>query len=156
MRFRIKQPETEAEFKNYYHLRWRILRAPWNQPEGSEIDDIEDQCFHLMAVKPNPHPDTNNDNEVFAVARLQFNSDTMAQIRYMAVGKTYEHQGIGQQLVNTLEQHARDSGCKQIVLDAREPAVNFYKKLGYEVTEKTYLLFDEIQHYRMLKNLSEN
>jgi len=54
-----------------------LLRAPWNQPEGSEVDDIEDQSFHLMAVDDN--------NEVIAVARLQFNSPTEEPLRYLAV-----------------------------------------------------------------------
>ncbi len=41
MSIRIKQPETEDEFRSYYQLRWKLLRAPWKQPEGSEIDEIE-------------------------------------------------------------------------------------------------------------------
>ena len=152
----IKHPETEEEFKHYYHLRWKILRAPWHQPEGSEIDDLEDDCFHIMAIKPNPDSNNINSDEILAVARLQFNTDKQAQIRYMAVDKSHERQGIGRQLINSMEKHAKDSGCKQIILDAREPAINFYKKLGYQVIEKTYLLFDDIQHYRMLKVLSGN
>ena len=152
----IKHPETEEEFKHYYHLRWKILRAPWHQPEGSEIDDIEDLCFHVMAVKSNSDSNNINSDEILAVARLQFNTDKQAQIRYMAVDKSHERQGIGRQLINSMEKHAKDSGCKQIILDAREPAINFYKKLGYQVIEKTYLLFDDIQHYRMLKILSDN
>ena len=145
MSIKIKQPKTEDDFKPYYQLRWQLLRAPWNQPEGSEVDDIEDQCFHLMAVDDN--------NEVIAVARLQFNSDSEAQIRYMAVSRGHEKQGIGRELIKVLENRANASACKQIVLDAREPAVGFYKKLGYEVRNKSYLLFDEIQHFRMVKYL---
>jgi len=143
--FEIKQPKTEEEFKRYYQLRWQLLRAPWNQPEGSEIDDIEDRCFHLMAVDDN--------NEVIAVARLQFNSDDEAQIRYTAVDKTYERQGIGRELIKSMEAYAGESARRKIVLDAREPTVGFYQKLGYEVSEKSYLLFDEIQHFRMKKNI---
>ena len=145
MSFVISQPDTEKEFKQYYHLRWKILRAPWHQPEGSEVDDIEDQCFHVIAV--------DEKNNVIAVARLQYNSDTEAQIRYMAVAREYERQGIGRKLVNALEQHAQDSSCKNIILHAREPAMGFYQKLGYRVIEKSYLLFDEIQHFRMMKEL---
>ncbi len=145
MSFVISQPGTEKEYEQYYHLRWKILRAPWNQPEGSEIDDIEDRCFHVMAV--------DEINNVIAVARLQFNSNTEAQIRYMAVAREYERQGIGRELINVMEQRAKKSSHKNIVLDAREPAVNFYKKLGYSVIEKSYLLFDEIQHFRMIKEL---
>ena len=132
MSFVISQPDTEKEYEQYYHLRWQLLRAPWNQAEGSEVDDIED---------------------VIAVARLQFNSNTEAQIRYMAVAREHERKGIGRELVNVMEQYAQNSSCKKIVLHAREPAIGFYQKLGYKVIEKTYILFDEIQHFRMVKEL---
>jgi len=145
MCFTIKQPQTEAEFKHYYHLRWQLLRAPWNQPQGSEVDDIEDQCFHIMAV--------DEKNNVIAVARLQFNLNSEAQIRYMAVAKEHERKGIGGELIRLMEQSAQYSSCKKIVLHAREPAIGFYQKLGYQVIEKSYLLFDEIQHFRMIKVL---
>ena len=94
-----------------------------------------------------------DNNEVIAVARLQFNSDDEAQIRYMAVAETYERQGIGRELINSMETYAGESARRKIVLDAREPAVSFYQKLGYTVVEKSYLLFDEIQHYRMMKTI---
>ncbi len=90
---------------------------------------------------------------VAGVARLQFNSKHEAQIRYMAVAREQERKGIGRELVKALEQHAQDSSCKTIVLDAREPAIGFYQKLGYKVVEESYLLFDEIQHFRMIKQL---
>jgi len=146
MPFTIRQPKTAEEFKQYYHLRWTLLRAPWSQAEGSEIDNIEDQCFHFMAI--------DDKNTVIAVARLQFNSNNEAQIRYMAVDQRHERQGIGRQLINTMERHAIEKNCTQIVLDARESAIEFYKNSGYKIIEKSYLLFDEIQHYRMLKSIS--
>jgi len=145
MYFKIKEPSNEEEFKDYYHLRWKLLRAHWKQPEGSEVDDLEDRCFHIMAV--------DDKNEVISIARLQFNSTTEAQIRYMAVARRYERHGIGRELIKTVERRAIESSHINIILDAREPAVGFYQKLGYVVIEKSYLLFDEIQHYRMIKNL---
>lgn len=145
MHYQVRQPETEEEFKLYYQLRWALLRAPWKQPQGSEVDDLEEQCFHLMAV--------NEENEIIGVARLQFNSASEAQVRYMAVCKTEERKGIGRKLIASMEDHAKNLGIKTIVLDAREQAVGFYKKLGYQQVKKSYLLFDEIQHYQMLKQL---
>lgn len=145
MCFHIKQPVTDDEFSAYFQLRWQLLRAPWNQPKGSEVDDIEEQCFHVMAL--------DEKNNVFGVARLQFNSISEAQIRYMAVAKEHERKGIGRQLINAIEDHANISLCREIVLDARKPAVGFYKKLGYVEIEKSYLLFGEIQHFRMSKTL---
>ncbi len=144
MLFQIKQPESNEDFKHYYNLRWQILRAPWKQPAGSELDEVEDECFHVMAV---------TESEIIGVARLQYNSKTEAQIRYMAVAHSCERQGVGRELLSALEHQASASSCNRIILDAREPAVGFYEKLGYTVIEKSYLLFDEIQHFRMNKDI---
>lgn len=145
MNFTLKQPESNEEFKQYYHLRWKILRSPWNQPEGTEIDTIEDQCFHLIAV--------DSCKKVVGVSRLQFNSDSEAQIRYMAVAKEFERRNIGRALIKEMEQHARLSMRKNILLNARESAIPFYKNVGYKVHSKSYLLYGTIQHYRMFKSL---
>jgi predicted GNAT family N-acyltransferase len=144
MSFIIKQPETTEEFRQYLDLRWRILRAPWDKPKGSEVDNIEDQCFHIMALF---------NTQVTGVGRLQYNSDVEAQIRYMAVAKEFEGKQIGRMIVNALEQEAINRNINTIVLDAREPAVGFYQKLGYNIENKSYLLFDQIQHFRMKKLL---
>ena len=144
MPFIIKQPESPEEFKSYLNLRYRILRAPWGEPEGSEVDAIEDQCFHIMVI---------NDETVLGVGRLQYNSADEAQIRYMAVEKEYEGNGIGRMIVNTLEQQARKKNVGIVILDAREPAVGFYQTLGYKIEKKSYVLFSEIQHYRMTKQI---
>jgi len=144
MTFTIKQPETPEDFKQYYYLRWRVLRAPWGEPEGSEVDNIEDQCFHIMVM---------DGQKVVGVGRLQYNSADETQIRYMAVDKAYERNSIGRMLVTALEQEAIDKHMNSVVLDAREPAVEFYQKLGYRIEKKSYVLFDEIQHYRMFKRL---
>jgi hypothetical protein len=38
-------------------------------------------------------------------------------------------------------------------LQARENAVGFYKRCGYAVKEKSYLMWEVIQHYLMEKEL---
>ena len=140
----LKQPETPEEFKSYFNLRYRILRTPWGEPEGSEVDEMEDQCFHIMAT---------NNGHVMGVGRMQFNTEDEAQIRYMAVEKEYEGNGIGRMIVNILEQQAREKNVGTVILDAREPAVGFYQKLGYKIEKKSYVLFNEIQHFRMTKQI---
>ena len=139
----IKQPETDSEFARYYDLRWRILRAPWQQPAGSEKDDIETTCHHVIVCT--------DSGDIVGVGRLQFNSATEAQIRYMAVEPAHEGRGIGTQIVAALEAIAAENERRMIVLDARESAVGFYQKQGYAVTAKSHLLFGSIQHYRMEK-----
>ena len=92
-------------------------------------------------------------NAVLGVARLQNISPTEAQLRYMAVDEKHNNQGIGKAIVQTMEKYAQKNNFNAIILHARENAVGFYEKLGYKTTEKSYLLFDCIQHYKMKKEL---
>ena len=41
---------SPEQLEHYYDLRWRILRAPWKQPRGSEKDILEEDSYHLMVV----------------------------------------------------------------------------------------------------------
>ena len=106
----IKHPKTEKEFKQYFHFRWQLLRKPWDEPEGSEKDDIEDSCFHVMLCDEN--------NQCIGVGRLQFNTETEAQIRYMAVAEEFERQGIGRKIIDALENNAKKKNITSIILDA--------------------------------------
>lgn len=141
---KIITPVTDSDFENYYKCRWELLRKPWNQPVGSERDEIEDNSVHRMAIS--------NDN-VIAVGRLHFIDNTTAQIRYLAVNETFERQGIGKAIYTSLENEACNNKIKFIILNARENAVGFYEKLGFTIIKKTYLLFNEIQHFEMHKHL---
>lgn len=142
---KIVTPTTLQDFDKYYRLRWQILRKPWGQPRGSEVTPDEDACVHVMAC--------DDAGEVLGVARLQFNSLAVAQVRCVAVDTQAQGKGIGKKLMRHLESVARKKGATELILDARSNAVEFYKNLGYEIIDKSYLLFNEIQHYRMRKFL---
>lgn len=145
MPVRITEPQTPEEFENYYLLRWEVLRKPWNQPRGTEKDEQEDSSLHAMAL--------NESGECVGVARLQQNSPEEAQVRFMGVRNDQQGKGTGRLLMNYVEEKAKAAGANKIVLQARENAVPFYKALGYSITEKTFLLWDLIQHYKMEKTL---
>ena len=143
-KIRVRSPETPDEFEQYYHIRWKTLRAPWGEPEGSERDERDHETLHRAAFV---------DGKVVGVARIQKNTAAEAQIRYMGVIEEYRGHGIGRLLVESLEQAAREKDFEYIILDARENAVGFYVVLGYEVIGESYLLFDSIQHFKMKKLL---
>ena len=92
-------------------------------------------------------------NTVVGVCRLQFNSKTEAQLRFMGVKTNTQGLGIGKQLIIYAEQKAKQRGATKIILQAREIAVEFYKKCDYSIVEKSFLMWDEIQHYLMEKKL---
>jgi ribosomal protein S18 acetylase RimI-like enzyme len=87
------------------------------------------------------------------VCRLHLNTPQEGQIRFMGVRADKQGQRLGDYLISYLEQRAKELGATSMTLQARENAVNFYRRNGYEVVEKTYLLFGSIQHYKMAKQL---
>lgn len=141
----IGEPVTPQDFEAYYQLRWEILRKPWGHPRGSEKDEMENSSFHFMAK--------NENGEVIGVARLQKNSGAEGQVRFMAVRDDQQGKGTGKRIMLAVEEKAKKENLNSIVLQARENAVEFYKALNYSVTEKTFKLWDIIQHYRMEKSL---
>ena len=143
---KIIEPTTSEEFTQYYNLRYEILRSPWGQPMGSERDDKEEIAIHRMIIDKETR-------DPLAVGRLQFNSTHEAQIRYMAVADEFQGKGLGIQIISALENVARGKGSQRIILSARENALQFYKNNGYEIIEKTHLLFGKIQHWLMRKEL---
>jgi N-acetylglutamate synthase-like GNAT family acetyltransferase len=142
----VKIPATFQEWEQYYHLRFTVLREPWRQLKGSEVLKDEDQADHAMVV------DTDT-NQIVGVARMQTNTPIQGQVRCVAVSPKVQGKGVGKLLMKYLEELAQKKGIKEIVLDARENAVNFYKSIGYVIFEDSYLLFGEIQHYKMRKEL---
>ena len=142
----IIEPKTSEEFRQYYNLRYEILRKPWGQPIGSERDEREEISIHRMIINEKT-------GEALAVGRIQFNSIDEAQIRYMAVSDDLQGKGLGSRIISSLEDVARENGNKWMILSARENALEFYKKNGYKIVKKTHLLFGEIQHWLMRKEL---
>ena len=124
---KIIEPNSSAEFEQYYNLRYEVLRKPWLQPKGSEKDDGDKSSIHRMII------DESNGKAV-AVGRLQFNTSEEAQIRYMAVSDNYQLKGYGNIIVKTLEDIALNKGIRNIILQARENALKFYWKNGLEPT----------------------
>jgi ribosomal protein S18 acetylase RimI-like enzyme len=69
----------------------------------------------------------------------------------------YRRQGVGTKLMNRLFELLRERGYKRTSLSVQQnnPAVRFYKRLGYKITDEK---IDHAGHedYIMVKNLLEN
>jgi GNAT superfamily N-acetyltransferase len=138
----IRSPRTEAEWEAYYALRYVILRKPWNQKPGSERDELEEVSTHFAAFQG---------PQLVGVGRLDVRDEVTAQIRFMAIDYAFQGTGVGRKLMEAMEDQAWRLGSNTIVLHAREKAVAFYTKLGYEGVQPSHCLFGEIQHFLMQK-----
>jgi ribosomal protein S18 acetylase RimI-like enzyme len=144
----IRQPRTAADFAAYYALRYEVLRQPWQQPPGSERadDDEAPTTHHAMSVA--------DDGTVVGVARLHPSGPGQVQVRAVAVHPAWQGRGVGQQLMTYLEGYAAAQGFTDCILHARDTAVAFYQKLGYEIVEPSHTLFGVIPHFLMRKSLA--
>ena len=145
MSVEIRKPITDAEWNDYYDLRYRILRAPLDKPRGSEKNDEDLTGVHFALYE---------NNILKAIARLDRADDSIAQVRFVAVEENVRGKGYGKAIMIATEKAAKDRGDVEMILQARDYAVDFYLKLDYELVEKSHLLFGILQHYKMNKPLS--
>jgi ribosomal protein S18 acetylase RimI-like enzyme len=120
-----------------------MLREPWNQPKGSEKDELEERALHIMVCKENRLP--------VAVGRAHFNTDIEAQIRFMAVEPRFQHTGLGSVILKKLEDEVRNLGAQYVILHSRETAIPFYERHGYKIISESDTLFESIPHVLMKK-----
>lgn len=132
------------DYERVVALRRRVLRAPLGldfTPEqlASEADDI-----HLAGFE---------DETPVACLILTPASEREFKMRQVAVAPERQGAGLGSELVAYSEIVARAAGCRRLVLMARETAVPFYLRLGYEAVGE---IFEEVSlpHRKMHKWLS--
>ena len=145
MKVEIRSPKTTDEWQEYYDLRYRVLRQPWNQPRGSERNEGDETGLQFALFES---------GKIAAIARLDQSAQFEAQVRFVAVEFNAQGHGYGVLIMRACEKVAMERGNTKMILHAREVALDFYKKLDYELVEKSHLLFGEIQHYLMVKDLA--
>ena len=142
---KVQFSNNKRTLQKIIELRYEVLRKPWQQPIETATDDLDEQSFNAFIE--------NENQEIIACGRLQINEKQIGQIRYMAVFHNLQGQGYGQIILKFLETKAKEIGLQGLELQARENAVKFYENNGYNIKEKSFLLWGQIQHYLMVKNL---
>ncbi|HEU4495867.1 MAG TPA: GNAT family N-acetyltransferase [Flavobacterium sp.] len=127
------------------------VRHPVLRP-GKDIETCHFQGDNLASTK---HFGFYIDEELAGIASL-FQSATplisehdQFQLRGMAVLPDYQKQGIGEALVKFAENDARSRNGKIIWFNAREIAVPFYEKLGYQIMGAPFLIENIGIHFLM-------
>ena len=75
--------------------------------------------------------------KIIGCGALHVSWDDLAEVKALAVEKTYARQGIGTKIVKTLEQNALDLGIYATFALSFKPA--FFQKMGYEVISREIL-----------------
>ena len=72
----------------------------------------------------------------------------------MAVDTSVRYKGIGSIILAHLEKKAKRDNKIEIILHARENAIKFYLRNGYEKVNKTHKIMGKIQHFLMKKKIN--
>ncbi len=131
------------DYQQCLSLREQVLRKPLGRvltPQELQ-KDIDDIHLGLKAQE-----------EVIACLILTPVSDQAAKMRQVAVSPHLQNRGLGKTLVLEAENFARKQGFREIELQARISAQNFYQKLGYQTEGKSYEAVG-IPHIKMKKKL---
>lgn len=138
----VKIAKDEITIQRIIQLRYEVLRKPWQKPIDTASDELEQTSINAYIEQ---------DGDIIACGRLQNKGQDTGQIRFMAVSETQQGKGLGKLILQKLEQEAQQIGLTKIELQARENAVKFYEANGYTIKEKSFVLWDIIQHYLMFK-----
>lgn len=140
--FQLNDPEYQQELQ----LRDEVLRRPLGMSLKNDNLDVDRESIHVGAFE-------RESGAIIGVLLLTPMDENRLKMRQVAVLQKQQRQGIGHQLVTFAEHHAFDNGFTEIVLHARQVAVGFYAKLGYEIMGDSFLEIN-IPHFKMKKVLS--
>lgn len=140
----------QLSFEETYPIRQIVLRP--NRPletcffEGDELETtlhfggfVNNELVGIISLFKNNH--------------LSFQEENQYQIRGMAVLEGFRKYGLGKKIVEYSEDYLKQKNISLIWFNARESAVGFYQKSGYQVLGDSFDIPDVGIHYVMYKTL---
>lgn len=140
----------QIDAKDTYRVRSTMLRPGLELTHCHFDGDFDDLTFHLGAY----------DSDVLASvasfylrSHKDFKEEYQYQLRGMATLKDYQHRGYSRSLLKTAFPLIKANHVNLLWCNAREEAVDFYKKAGFEIKSDIFQIPDIGAHYLMAINL---
>lgn len=140
----IRRGQSDEIIEAAFAIRRDVFVDEQGVPEAVEIDGLDDQAMHVLALV--------DDDEPVGTARIRYKSEDVVKPERVAVRSDYRGRGIGKQLMVAVEDEARDAAVSTLLIHAQTRVEPFYSALGYERISDE---FDEagIPHVKMEKRL---
>lgn len=138
-------PYDSQAYRDSCRLRDEILRRPLGLTLSAEDIGGEDEQWHLVALEQ---------TEVVGCVVLKPTADGLVQLRQMAVCESHRGSGLGRRLLEESFTLAQSESARLMTLNAREPAIGFYRKAGFEVYGEGFV-WHGVPHRRMHKTLGD-
>jgi putative N-acetyltransferase (TIGR04045 family) len=127
-----------------YALRREVFETEQNVPRPLDRDTHDHNANHVVAL--------DEQGRCVGTGRLVRLDARTSQIGRMAVAASHRRQGVGERVIEMLEQLALMRGIGDIVCHVQLPAVAFFEQRGF-VREGDELLLEGVPHVLMRKHL---
>lgn len=107
-----------------YYVRIQAMARQHNIGLREEFDDNDNPETKYIVILDNGFP--------VATCRILHVSEAKAEIGRVVVLEDYRGKGLGKLVIESAEEWIKELGYRAVVVESRDVAVEFYKKLGYE------------------------
>lgn len=146
MELHITEINTQSkEYPQLLEFRNQWLRKPIGL-NLMEEDLSDDEKGWILIVL--------DEEEIMGCIMLHPLTEKLIKFRQMAIHPNLQGKGIGSTLLEDAEQLAKEKGFEKIVLHARNTAIGFYEKAGYQSISEPFTEVT-IPHILMKKQFNE-
>jgi N-acetylglutamate synthase-like GNAT family acetyltransferase len=134
---------SSSDYEAMINLRLKVLLEPLNVPASYVNREKEKEDFLIGAFE---------NNELIGCCILTPKDNNLIQLRQMAVREDQQGKGIGAEVLQFAEEVAKQNGFRILMMHARNPVINFYRKSGYEIVGEEFFEVG-MGHHKMQKSL---
>lgn len=145
MEIMIVKVSNSIELEHAFSIRKTVFVEEQGVPledEFDQFDTLNGTCEHVLAYI---------DGESIGTGRVRV-LDGKGKLERICILEPYRKSGVGQKIINSLEEISRDKGLIQVKLHGQSQAKGFYEKLGYSAASDEFME-DGIPHFLMIKEL---
>lgn len=127
MKLRAYRVENEEWLRaGVYYVRAAVMLTEYGLDLKMEFGDDTRGSEYILLVDEDRH------DFPVATCRLHFLDHENAKIERVITLGEYRRKGCGSLVIREAEQWMRERGIRTVFVNAREAALGFYRKLGYE------------------------
>jgi len=127
MKYNLIHTSWKKHHKELSAIRRIVFIEEQHVPEELEWDEFDETSHHVLAL--------DNNNTAIGCGRIKPDG----QIGRMAVLKDWRNKGVGNAILETLLNRAKESGLNEIYLHAQLTAIEFYEKSGFIVNSNEFM-----------------
>lgn len=132
--------KNQQQLEDAFFVRKKVFIKEQHVSPEEEMDHLDQESSHLVIY---------DEKEPIGAGRLRL-VDGYGKLERICVLKSHRSLGVGNLIIQALEEEAAKQGASQFMLNAQTQAVPFYEKHGYKVVSEEFSDAN-IPHVKMVK-----